>query len=231
MGHSDRYDDAFREVARDTDDPQEIFERLAYQDVRDAADLLRPVFEETEGPGRLRLVRAAGLARLRRRGLDRGGAAPPRRDRPAQRADQGARHRAWGARSFEELTALGVNVNVTLLFAVERYREIAEAFLRGLERRLEAGEPIDRSASVASFFVSRVDTKVDAALEELGPRGPARPRRGRQRQARLCRVPGDLLGRALGAAGGGRRRTSSARSGDRRRPRTPTTRTRSTWTS
>ena len=73
-----------------------------------------------------------------------------------------------GVRAFEELTARGINVNVTLLFAVERYREIAEAFIRGLERRLDAGEPIDRSASVASFFVSRVDTKVDAALEELG---------------------------------------------------------------
>ena len=61
-----------------------------------------------------------------------------------------------------------MNVNVTLLFAVERYREIAEAYLRGLERRVEAGEPVDRAASVASFFVSRVDTKVDAELERLG---------------------------------------------------------------
>ena len=73
-----------------------------------------------------------------------------------------------GVKTFEELTARGVNVNVTLLFAVERYRDIAEAFLRGLERRLDAGESIERSASVASFFVSRVDTKVDAALEALG---------------------------------------------------------------
>jgi transaldolase len=70
--------------------------------------------------------------------------------------------------AFEELTARGVNVNMTLLFAVERYREIAEAYIRGLERRADAGEPIDRAASVASFFVSRVDTKVDAELEKLG---------------------------------------------------------------
>src|SRR2546421_585130 len=73
-----------------------------------------------------------------------------------------------GVRAFEELTARGVNVNVTLLFAVARYEEIAEAFLRGLECRLEASESIDRSASVASFFVSRVDTKVDKALEASG---------------------------------------------------------------
>src|SRR5205085_2732192 len=73
-----------------------------------------------------------------------------------------------GVTAFEELTALGVNVNVTLLFAVERYEAIAEAFLKGLERRAEAGESINRSASVASFFVSRVDTKVDKALEGTG---------------------------------------------------------------
>src|SRR5690606_90956 len=73
-----------------------------------------------------------------------------------------------GVRAFEELTAAGVNVNVTLLFAVSRYREVAEAYLRGLERRLGAGHPVGRAASVASFFVSRVDTKVDAELEQLG---------------------------------------------------------------
>ena len=73
-----------------------------------------------------------------------------------------------GVEAFEELTALGVNVNVTLLFAVERYEAIAEAFIKGLERRVENGESIDRSASVASFFVSRVDTKVDKALEGTG---------------------------------------------------------------
>ena len=73
-----------------------------------------------------------------------------------------------GVEAFEELTALGVNVNVTLLFAVERYEAIAEAFIKGLERRVENGESIDKSASVASFFVSRVDTKVDKALEGTG---------------------------------------------------------------
>ena len=73
-----------------------------------------------------------------------------------------------GVEAFRELTAAGVSVNVTLLFAVERYEEIANAWIDGLERRVAAGEPVDRLASVASFFVSRVDTKVDARLEELG---------------------------------------------------------------
>jgi transaldolase len=167
MGQSDRYDDAFREVAADTDDPQEIFERLAYRDVWDACELLRPVFEQTGGrDGYVSFELPASLA------FDAEGsiaAAVHHRDAIDRRGVlikvPGTEP---GVRAFEELTARGVNVNVTLLFAVERHREIAEAFLRGLERRLDAGEAIDRSASVASFFVSRVDTKVDKALEQKG---------------------------------------------------------------
>ncbi|HEV3376721.1 MAG TPA: transaldolase [Thermoleophilaceae bacterium] len=167
MGSSDRYDDAFREVAERTDDPQEIFEQLALGDVRDAADLLRPVFERTEGQdGYVSFELPASLANDAEGSIEQALRLRDLIDRdnvlikvPGTEA---------GVRAFEELTARGVNVNVTLLFAVERYREIAEAFISGLERRLDAGEPIDRSASVASFFVSRVDTKADAALEELG---------------------------------------------------------------
>jgi transaldolase len=167
MGHSDRYDDAFREVAAKTDEPQEIFERLALRDVRDAADLLRPVFEETEGqdgyvsfelPASMAFDAAGSIqAAVRLHGLI---------DRPNVFIKVPGT--SEGVEAFEELTARGINVNVTLLFAVQRYREIAEAYLHGLERRVDAGDRVDRSASVASFFVSRVDTKVDAALEELG---------------------------------------------------------------
>jgi transaldolase len=167
MGSSDRYDDAFREVADETDDPQEIFERLALGDVRDAADLLRPAFERTEGQdGYVSFELPASLANDADGSIEQALRLRELIDRdnvlikvPGTEA---------GVRAFAELTARGVNVNVTLLFAVERYREIAEAFISGLERRFDGGEPIDRSASVASFFVSRVDTKVDAALEELG---------------------------------------------------------------
>jgi transaldolase len=167
MGYSDRYDDAFREVAAETTDPQEIFEALAYRDVRDAADALRPVFEQTGGQdGYVSFELPASLA------FDAEGSVD------AAQRHHGAIDRENvlikvpgtepGVQAFGELTARGVNVNVTLLFAVERYREIAEAYLRGLERRVEAGEAVDRAASVASFFVSRVDTKVDAALEGTG---------------------------------------------------------------
>jgi transaldolase len=167
MGHSDRYDDGFREVIAETTDPQEIFERLALRDIRDAADLLRPTFDSTGGAdGYVSFELPAALAfdadgsieqALRLRDLiDRDNVLIKV---PGTEA---------GVQAFEELTARGVNVNVTLLFAVGRYRDIARAYIRGLERRVEAGEPVDRAASVASFFVSRVHTKVDAKLKELG---------------------------------------------------------------
>jgi transaldolase len=167
MGSSDRYDDAFREVAADTDDPQEIFEQLAYRDVRDACDLLRPIFDETGGKdGYVSFELPASLAYDAEGSVEHALRHREAIDRPNVLIKVPGTEP--GVQAFEELTARGVNVNVTLLFAVERHREVAEAFLRGLERRVEAGEPVGESASVASFFVSRVDTKVDAALEEKG---------------------------------------------------------------
>ena len=167
IGHSDRYDDAIRKLARETDDPQQIFEHLAYHDIRDAADLLRPIFEETRGQdGYVSFELPSSLAHDAE-----GSVAAARKHRSAiDRANVLIKVPGTeaGVRAFEELTTLGVNVNVTLLFAVSRYEEIADAFIAGLERRVEREEPVDRSASVASFFVSRVDVKVDAELERLG---------------------------------------------------------------
>ena len=170
MGHSERYDDGFRRVLEDTQDSREIFFRLAFQDIRDAADVLRPTFEATEGqdgyvsfelPPELAFD-AAGSVDAAKRFHDEIG-----KDNVLIKVPGTAE----GVEAFEELTASGISVNVTLLFDVRRYVEIAEAYVRGLERRVEAGEPVDRIASVASFFVSRVDGKVDAALDAKG--GPA----------------------------------------------------------
>jgi transaldolase len=167
MGNSDRYDDAFREVLAETGDTQEIFERLALADIRDAADVLRPTFDAAGGQdGFVSFELPASLA------FDAEGSieAAVRLHDVIDRENvyikvPGTRE---GVVAFEELTARGININVTLLFAVERYREIADAYVRALTRRVDAGEPVDRAASVASFFVSRVDTKVDAELERLG---------------------------------------------------------------
>lgn len=167
MGHSDRYDDAFRELLAETDDVHEIFERLALQDIRDGADVLRPTFDAAGGQdGFVSFELPASLAFDAQGSIDAADSLKGVIDRENVYIKvPGTRE---GVVAFEELTARGVNVNVTLLFAVERYREIAEAYVRGLTRRVDAGEPVDRAASVASFFVSRVDTKVDAELERLG---------------------------------------------------------------
>jgi transaldolase len=87
---------------------------------------------------------------------------------------------AAGVPAIEELTARGVNVNVTLLFSVDRYEEVMRAYVRGLERRAEANRPIDAIRSVASFFVSRVDSKADALLP------PGHAARGRVAVANAC---------------------------------------------
>ena len=167
MGHSDRYDDAFREVAAETSDPQAVFERLALDDVREAADLLRPTFEATDGQdGYVSFELPASFAFDAQGSIDEAQRLRDLIDRDNVLIKLPGT--AEGVEAFEELTARGVNVNMTLLFAVERYREIADAFVRALGRRVDAGEPVDRAASVASFFVSRVDTKVDAELERLG---------------------------------------------------------------
>jgi transaldolase len=170
MGHSERYDEGFKRILSDTQDPREVFFRLAFDDIRGAADVLRGTFDATNGqdgyvsfelPPELAFDAAGSVEAAKRFHADIG------KDNVLIKVPGTAE----GVEAFEELTAAGISVNVTLLFDVKRYVEIAEAYVRGLERRAEAGEPIDRIASVASFFVSRVDGKVDAALDENG--GPA----------------------------------------------------------
>jgi transaldolase len=167
MGHSDRYDDALRAAAEEGLDAREIFFRLAIKDIQDGADLLRPVWERTGGAdGHISFELLPELADQ----VEASVAAATRFVAEIDRANLLIKvpGTAAGVEAFRELTARGISVNVTLLFAVQRYEEIAEAYIAGLERRAAAGEPIDGLASVASFFVSRVDGKVDAALEKAG---------------------------------------------------------------
>jgi transaldolase len=166
---SDRYDGQLRAaVGRGLRDPQELFFELGFEDVRRAADLLRPVYEgaavcdgfvsfectpdladDSEGTVEQALELWRGL------------------DRPNVMIKVPATEA--GVPAIEELTARGVNVNVTLLFSVERYEQVIEAYLRGLERRAGAGEPLGGISSVASFFVSRVDAKADPQLDAGSP--------------------------------------------------------------
>jgi transaldolase len=135
---SNRYDDQLRAaVASGVREPQQLFFELALEDIRQAADLLRPTYDDSGG----------------RDGFVSFECTPDLAD-----------DTEGGIPAIEELTARGVNVNITLLFSVERYEQVIDAYMSGLERRLAAGDPIDAIASVASFFVSRVDSKADALL-------------------------------------------------------------------
>jgi len=167
VGEGDRYDDALRAAMEEVSDAREVFFQVAYADVRDAADLLRPVFERTDGQdGYVSFELPPDLAYS-----VEGSIAEARRHREAIDRENvliKVPGTAEGVQAFEELTAQGHSINVTLLFSVQRYEEIVEAYLRALERRVEADESVDRIASVASFFVSRVDGKVDSALDERG---------------------------------------------------------------
>lgn len=169
------YDELIRSMHEDRADGQAIYEAIAVGDIRDAADLLRPVYTAADG--------ADGLASIEvEPALAGDGDATLRRARelwaavdrpnifvkiPATRA---------GLPAIEAATAEGINVNITLMFSVDVYRDVARAFIAGLRRFGDAGGDVSRVASVASFFVSRVDTKVDKALDALGTDAAARAR-------------------------------------------------------
>jgi transaldolase len=167
MGGSERYDRALADAAEQTSDAQEIFFEVAFGDIRDAADLLRGVYDATEArDGYVSFELPPDLADDAEGSVEMARSLRARIDRPNVMIKVPGTEA--GVSAFEELTADGVPVNVTLLFAVPRYEEVAEAYLRGLERRLDAGQPLEPVASVASFFVSRVDSTIDGRLEELG---------------------------------------------------------------
>jgi transaldolase len=161
---SGRYDEQLRSLASDAaPDIRELFFAIALDDVRSAAAILRPVHERTGGgDGFISFECTPDLADDTEGTIAQALELWRRLDLPNVLIKVPATSAGVGA--IEELTARGVNVNVTLLFSVERYEEVIEAYLRGLERRAAAGEPIDGICSVASFFVSRVDAKADVLL-------------------------------------------------------------------
>jgi transaldolase len=161
---SDRYDDQLRAaVASGTRDPQELFFELALDDVRRAADQLRPAYDDSDGrDGFVSFECTPDLADDSEATIDQALELWGRLARPNVMIKVPAT--AAGIPAIEELTARGVNVNITLLFSVARYEQVIDAYLSGLERRHASGEPVQSIASVASFFVSRVDAKVDPLL-------------------------------------------------------------------
>lgn len=171
---SDAYDAHIKELAGHP--LNEIYETLIVADVRDACDILRPVYDRTEGrDGFVSLEVSPYLARDTRGSIAE-----------AQRLwNAVARPNLFikipgtfeGIAAVEALLFDGINVNITLLFSVERYEEIALAYMSALERRKAANEPLAGVASVASFFLSRIDTAVDELLEEKIEAGMPQARR------------------------------------------------------
>jgi transaldolase len=166
---SDLYDDQLRRVSADGErEIQRLFFALALDDVRGAARLLRPAFDESNGrDGFISFECTPDLADDTDATIAQACELWERLDLPNVMIKvPGTRA---GLPAIEELTRRGVNVNVTLLFSIERYEEVIDAYLRGLTARADAGEPLDEICSVASFFLSRIDTKVDQQLPDDSP--------------------------------------------------------------
>ena len=160
------YRDQIRSLARAGKRPDAIFDALAITDIRDAADVFAPVYRRTEG--------ADGFVSIE--------VAPVFANDTAKTISEA--HRLWatvarpnlmvkipatreGVPAIEECIGAGLNINVTLIFSLQRYDEVMNAYLAGIARRVAAGKPVHNVASVASFFVSRVDTEVDKRLDAL----------------------------------------------------------------
>ncbi len=163
-----QYDELVRRMLDKGTSNQEIYEEIAVTTCGDAADVLRPVYEEAPGAGdgHISIEVEPGLANDGDGTLERARELWGRMRRPNVFVKIPATDA--GLPAIEQATADGINVNVTLMFSVEVYRSVARAYIAGLRRRLERGEDVSQIASVASFFVSRVDTKVDKRLEEIG---------------------------------------------------------------
>jgi transaldolase len=171
---SDRYDAQLHAaVASGVRDPQELFFQLALDDVRRAADLLRPSYDQSDGrDGFVSFECTPDLADDTDGTIEQAVELWKRLARPNVMIKVPATEA--GIPAIEELTARGVNVNVTLLFSIARYEQVMDAYIAGIERRAAAGEPVEATTSVASFFVSRVDAKVDPLLPAGSPlRGSA----------------------------------------------------------
>jgi transaldolase len=161
---SQSYDDQLHAaVASGLRNPQELFFELALEDIRRAADLLRAAYHASDGrDGFVSFECTPDLADDTDATIGQALELWARIDRPNAMIKVPATDA--GIPAIEELTARGVNVNITLLFSIARYEQVIDAYASGLEQRLAAGERVDTIASVASFFVSRVDAKADALL-------------------------------------------------------------------
>jgi transaldolase len=161
------YDEQLRAEAQETQDPLELFFRLALEDIRDACDLLRPVWDRTGGvDGYVSMEVDPRIAYDRDAQFEQATRFHREVERPNLYEKIPGTEPGLGA--IEDSIASGRSINVTLIFSLARYAAVVEAYLRGLERLVAGGGDPATVNSVASFFVSRVDTEADRRLEEVG---------------------------------------------------------------
>lgn len=214
IARSNDYDDAIADLARAGRGVVEAYEALALADIGEAADLFADLHRSSHG--------AAGYVSLE---------VSPRLAHDVDGTVAEAK-RLWsaldrpnvfikvpgtvaGLEAIERLTFDGVNVNVTLLFGLERYAAVADAYLRGLERRVEAGLPLTDAASVASFFLSRIDVAIDAMLDDLAAAGGPRAEAARRLRGRAAVASAKLAWERYREAFGGARYARLAARGAR----------------
>src|ERR687886_657415 len=166
ISQGNAYDDQLRECLDTLTDPKEIFLHLTQRDVTEACDLLRRVWDQGKGEdGYVSWEVDPNLAYDRDATFEEAKRLHALGDKPNLHVKIPATEPGLGA--IEDMIALGKNINVTLIFSLGRHREVMEAYVRGLERLVESGGDPSRGASVASFFVSRVDTEADKRLDAI----------------------------------------------------------------
>lgn len=169
IGSGDAYDDAMQKMVEEGKSVGEMYHGLVVDDIRDAADLLRPIYDESHGnDGYISLEADPNLAYDTWATIEEVHHLHELVNRPNVMFKVPAT--GQGIAAVAQLFSEGINLNITLMFSLQHYEAVADAYLRGLEQRAAKGEDISQVASVASFFVSRVDTLIDQKLDEMGQR-------------------------------------------------------------
>lgn len=217
IANGERYDEQVRGLVADGASVDEVIFALTTDDVRNACDVLQPVAERTADDGRVSIEVEPTLANDTEATITSAKALWAAVDRPNALIKIPAT--LEGLPAITEVIAAGISVNVTLIFSVERYRAVMDAYLAGLERAKDAGIDLATIRSVASFFVSRVDTEIDARLdkigseEALGLRGKAAVANARLAYAAFQEVLASERWQALATAGANAQRPLWASTG------------------
>jgi len=170
IAESHIYDEDIRDIALKKKDVKAIYEALSQRDIQSAADEFRSVYEKTDGKdGYVSLEVNPHLAHDTKGTIEEARRLWAALNRPNVFIKVPAT--ADGLPAIQQLISEGININVTLLFGLPRYRQVAGAYIAGIEARVVQGKPVEHVASVASFFVSRIDALVDSLLEKLIAQG------------------------------------------------------------